>query len=148
MEGQNLTPKECTEISHNINNEHLADIEVGTCDRCYYIKDHFTQPDSTRDYLPASHFTCICSLFESSCICCVDGYYNLLLSIPILSIFTPLPALTGNEAKLLSGPGLAIRSMMEHDNFVKVCTQIKLDAMNKSQYLNAQPNLMMFVTEI
>jgi hypothetical protein len=59
------------------------------CCCCGYTKVH---PEVDKDDEAArNHYTCLCILLESSVICCLNGYDNLVSNIPSLALFAPVP---------------------------------------------------------
>jgi hypothetical protein len=114
----------------------LPVLDVKSCEACGYVKSHKYE-DLLNISFKSTHYTCICNLFSDSVVCCVDGYENLMLSIPILSIYTNLPVSyywhmgNGYEADF------NMRLARLNDQLVQQCAVIKVIAMNNLHYLSS-----------
>lgn len=110
-------------------------LDVNSCEACGYIKSH-KQEDLSNVSFKSTHYTCICNLFTDSVICCVDGYENLLLAIPILAVYTSLPVSYYWHMVNCYDADFNMRLARLNDNLVQQCAVIKIIAMNSVPYLS------------
>ena len=124
-------------IANDIANDAPSDLELFTarpCASCGYVKSH-------RQGVPfqefnESHYTCLCGIFSDSVICCIRGYENLLMAIPILAIYTNLPTSYYWHLENAVYSELNIRLARLNDDLVQQCSQVKIYAMNSVPYLS------------
>jgi hypothetical protein len=111
-------------------------LDAKSCEACGYVKSH-KHEDLSNVSFKSSHYTCICRLFSGSVMCCVDGYENLMLSIPILSIYTNLPV--SHYWHMVNGhvSDFNMRLARLNDQLVQQCAVIKVIAMNNLHYLSS-----------
>ena len=124
-------------IANDIASDVPSDLELFTarpCASCGYVKSH-------RQGVPfqefnESHYTCLCGIFSDSVICCIRGYENLLMAIPILAIYTNLPTSYYWHLENAVYSELNIRLARLNDDLVQQCSQVKIYAMNSVPYLS------------
>ena len=105
------------------------------CSNCGYVKYH-TKQNSDSDFdndkgIPGDHFSCICILLESSAICCIEGYANLLASIPAIATCSPIPMCTIQDHILGLEEGAICISREEHKKMRNACIDININALIK-----------------
>ena len=54
------------------------------CNNCSFWRTHSSG-------YPTQHKSCICELFASQAICCLEGFSNLMRLIPFLILYAPTP---------------------------------------------------------
>jgi hypothetical protein len=119
----------------DIRNLNFPIFDVRSCEGCGYIKSHNDQ-DLSNVSFKSTHYTCICNLFADSVICCVDGYENLMLAIPIISIYTNLPVSYSFHMQNSYNADFNIRAARLNDYLVQQCAVVKVIAMNSIPYLS------------
>lgn len=105
------------------------------CTKCGYSKYHINS-EEINHFLEFQnvefskyHFTCICDLFDSSIICCIEGYQNLLFALPFIAVYSPVPSYTTENLFINARNELAISiSRTEYVNLNCIALNIKLEA--------------------
>lgn len=111
-------------------------LDVRSCFACGYVKSH-KHEDLSNVSFKSTHYTCICNLFSDSVVCCIDGYENLMLSIPILAIYTNLPVSFFWHMENCYDADFNMRLARLNDHLVQQCAVIKVIAMNSVPYLSS-----------
>lgn len=111
-------------------------LDASSCSACGYIKSHKPE-DLSNVSFKSTHYTCMCNLFTDAVVCCIDGYENLMLSIPILAIYTNLPVSYYWHMANCYNADFNMRRARLNDNLVQQCAVIKIIAMNNVPYLSS-----------
>ena len=67
-------------------------ISEEVCSVCLYFKFHHNDI-----ICPPKHFTCLFELYKNKCICCKNGYSNLMKNVPYVVIYSPLPQIINSH---------------------------------------------------